>query len=681
MSSYFARRSFVIPVSAPLSAAIFLILTGAAVLYCWYAGISIIKNFISGTVTMQPNAGLGLVLAGVSLALHLTPKRASHSMYPIAQMVARVLGLGLLLLGMLTLVQDIFHVDLFIDQGFFPAPAQTHLPHPGRMSPFTALCFILTGAALTLIDYRTRNGDYPAEYCAIAMAGIMSIPLIGYLYRGLGLVQFASLSEIAPLTPLLFFILAIGILSARPTHPLVGLWTSDAPGGHLVRRLLPASLLLLLLLNFLTEWGERLGFYGGDKISPLNVLLGSSVLLILFCRVATILDREYGVRLQGEAALSERNALLRAVSDNTSDAIFVRDRGGRIIFANPAMLRMLGKDAAEVIGRISAEIYADADDAKAVDASDRYIMTHGHAEVVEETVNFPTGARTFYSTKAPWLNDQGDVLGLVGISTDITDRKRAEDALRAHETQLEQLVVARTAEVSELLGHLESTREEEKRAIARELHDDLGSALTALNMHLAILFQQIPGDPEITERVVQVKALLSSVTNATRRIQIGLRPDKLDIFGIKVAIAEQALEFEKYTGVPCAANLPDEDLTYTPQQEIALFRIVQEALNNIAKHAKATRVDVILDDNDDCIVLTVRDNGIGIIRSRSSATTTTTHGLRGIRERASYLGGHVKVASAKGQGASITVTLPKAQERKSDGGDSADFRPETSNAA
>jgi len=154
--------------------------------------------------------------------------------------------------------------------------------------------------------------------------------------------------------------------------------------------------------------------------------------------------------------------------------------------------------------------------------------------------------------------------------------------------------------------------------------------------------------------------LLESITTATRRIQAGLRPDKLDVFGIKVAIAEQAAEFEKYSGVKCSASLPDEDVHYAPHVDIALFRMVQEALNNIAKHAKATRVDVVLDDIDDEINLTIRDDGVGISLEQPGAVMT--HGLRGMRERAGYLGGAVRVSSMAGKGTSIHIMIPKRAE-------------------
>jgi PAS domain S-box-containing protein len=363
------------------------------------------------------------------------------------------------------------------------------------------------------------------------------------------------------------------------------------------------------------------------------------------------------------------------VSDNTPDAIYVKDVKGRFVFANPATLRLLDLPASDVLGKTGEEIYADANDAQRAAVSDQEVMSSRQSQMIEETMALAQGVRTFYSTKAPWLDGDGKLRGLVGISTDISDRKRVEDALREHETQLEALVAARTAEVSELMGHLEATREEEKRAIARELHDDLGSALTALNMHLAILFQQMPQDPKFTERFAHVKGLLSSVGQTTRRIQVGLRPDKLDIFGIKTAIADLADEFQNYTGVTCRASLPDEELSYAPQIDIALFRMVQESLNNIAKHARATEVDVVLDDVDDHVNLSIRDNGVGIVPVRSASSTT--HGLRGMRERAGYLGGEVQIISAPGKGTHIMVSLPKTprvsstaqllQERRANG--------------
>jgi PAS domain S-box-containing protein len=557
----------------------------------------------------------------------------------------------------LTLAQYLPGLDVGLDR-FFAGLAGGNPVYAGHMAPLTAFGFTLAGFSLLFIDYRSPRGHYPAEYLAFILTGVMGIPLIGHLYNVMSVEELHSAQTMAPYISLVFFALAIGVLSARPAHPLMSLWNSTLPGGPLLRRLLPSSLLLLVILDFAIKWGVQNDLYNADKASPLLILLSSALLFILFCRTAALLNREYEERQAGEAALDRSNALLRAVSDNTPDAIFVKDSNGRMIFANPAKLRLLAKEYDEVIGFHNADLYSDPIDAARINLEDQSVLDSGDAKVFETTTRFAYGVRTLHSTKAPWLNAKGEIVGLVGISTDITERKRMEDALKAHETQLEALVAARTFEVSELIGHLETTREEEKRAIARELHDDLGSALTALNMHLSLIFQQMPPDPKVTERITKIKTLLGSITDATRRIQIGLRPDKLDVFGIKVAIAEQAAEFEKYSGVVCSASLPDDQLVYAPRVDIALFRMVQESLNNIAKHAQATRVDVILDDTDDEIMLTIRDNGVGL---PAQPGEVITHGLRGMRERAGYLGGSVKISSAPGQGTHIVITIPKTE--------------------
>jgi PAS domain S-box-containing protein len=638
--------------------ALLLILSGVIVLGSWFIDSALYDVLLQNILSMKASAIVGITLSGLSLWLQRVPPAfTSRQSRSLKQLLGQLLALMVILIGSFSLAQDLFGTSSAVRQVLAYLQLDPELMRAGAMKPLNAFCLVLAGISLLWLDTSTQKDHYPTEYCSITMACIMGVPLLGYLYNATGTILIAVSSIVSVQASLFFLVLAIGILYARPQHPLMAVFTSNAPGGHLLRRLLPKTLALLIFLDLLAEWGARQGLYGQEKVSSLVTLADSAVLFILFWRAAFLLNYESDVRRQGEAALAKSTAWLRIVSDTTTDAIFVKDREGRMVFANPATLHVLGKELSSVVGCTNIDLFPNAEDAAAIAANDQYVITSGKAQAFEQTIHLPDGVRTFYATKAPWTNDDGIVLGVIGIATDISERKRTEDAIRAHEMQLEALVEERTAEVSELIGHLEATREEEKRAIARELHDDLGSALTALNMHLAIIFQQISTDPNLTERTVQVKALLNSVTATTRRIQSGLRPDKLDIFGIKTAIIELALDFENYTGVACRASLPDEDLAYTPQIEITIFRMVQEALNNIAKHAKATKVDVILDDNEDYVMLTIRDNGVGIPAGR--ITGNTTHGLRGMRERASYLRGKIDIASESGKGTKITVKLPK----------------------
>jgi len=224
------------------------------------------------------------------------------------------------------------------------------------------------------------------------------------------------------------------------------------------------------------------------------------------------------------------------------------------------------------------------------------------------------------------------------------------------EADLERLVAARTADLSELLGHLATCWDDERRQLARKLHDSLGSSMTALTMHLALLTQQIPKEKPLQDRAGQMKTLLAAIINTNRDMQLALWNDKLEFLGIKAAITELVSEFGTAHAVAARVSLPDEDDAYPREHNVALLRTVEEGLRNVLAHAQATEVDVILDDDGDDVMLTVRDNGIG---PRPEPHEQSCHGLRLLRERAAYLGGSMRVNPAPEGGTILTVTLPR----------------------
>jgi signal transduction histidine kinase len=219
-------------------------------------------------------------------------------------------------------------------------------------------------------------------------------------------------------------------------------------------------------------------------------------------------------------------------------------------------------------------------------------------------------------------------------------------------------LAARNADLSELLGHLSTCRDEERRQLARQLHDSLGSSMTALTMHLALLTQQLPKEKALQDRSAQMKQLLMTIIDTNRDMQLALWNDKLEFLGIKSAIAELVDEFGKRQRLVARCSLPDDDETYARQHGVALLRALEEGLRNIAAHANASEVDVILDDGGDDIMLTVRDNGVG--PGQRPGEAPGCHGLRLLRERARYLGGALSVMPAREGGTVMTLTLPKA---------------------
>ncbi|NHZ37647.1 sensor histidine kinase [Massilia rubra] len=220
----------------------------------------------------------------------------------------------------------------------------------------------------------------------------------------------------------------------------------------------------------------------------------------------------------------------------------------------------------------------------------------------------------------------------------------------------------RNADLAELLGHLTTCWDDERRQLARKLHDSLGSSMTALTMHLALLTQQLPQEKALHDRTAQMKQLLLTIINTNRDMQLSLWNDKLEFLGIKSAIAELVGDFGKEHRVVARCSLPDEDEVYAREHGVALLRALEEGLRNVAAHAGASEVDVILDDGGDEIMLTVRDNGVG--PGDKPGESSGCHGLRLLRERARYLGGELSVTPAQQRGTVLTLTLPKAAALK-----------------
>jgi signal transduction histidine kinase len=229
------------------------------------------------------------------------------------------------------------------------------------------------------------------------------------------------------------------------------------------------------------------------------------------------------------------------------------------------------------------------------------------------------------------------------------------------EAEVERRVAERTADLSELLGHLSSSWDDQRRLLARQLHDSLGSSMTALTMHLALLTGQLPPDKNLQTRTAQMKALLTGIINTNRDMQIALWNDKLEFLGVKAALAELASEFGARHHITVRVSLPDEEAPHAREQAVALLRTCEEGLRNVIAHAHASEIDVILDDNDEEITLTVRDNGVG--PGDQTKPAGACHGLRLLRERARYLGGQLRVSALPAGGTALAITLPRQAPR------------------
>lgn len=233
-----------------------------------------------------------------------------------------------------------------------------------------------------------------------------------------------------------------------------------------------------------------------------------------------------------------------------------------------------------------------------------------------------------------------------GMIFDITERKLAEIEIVRSQDQLR-----------ELSAHVQDVREQERLSLAREVHDDMGSLLTAIKMDVAWLGSRLNNkDPALTVKIQDIEDLVRKCAEAAGNISRNLRPSALDSFGIVAAIEIEAKEFERRSNISCVIETIDEGVEASPNITITLFRIFQEALNNIIKHAQASKVKVSIYNCKNSVELTVQDNGRGL--NEPDRFKPRSFGLRGIQERVARFSGEVLITGKSGQGTSITVKLP-----------------------
>lgn len=344
-------------------------------------------------------------------------------------------------------------------------------------------------------------------------------------------------------------------------------------------------------------------------------------------------------RKQAEEDLRKQTEVLQKIFDHIPAMINLTGEDGRLQLVNREWERTLGWRLEEIRRQdidILAECYPD--------PRERQTVLNLRAAAEGERFDLKTRTRDGRMIDTRWAVVKLTDGATLGIGVDITERKRAQEELQSSFKQLR-----------ELTARLQSVREEERTRVAREIHDELGQALTAIKIDLASLVGRTDKQEE-WQKAETILKLVDQTILSVRRIATELRPGILDDLGLVAAVEWAAEEFEARTGIMCRLDLPDEDILIDPQRTTAIFRIFQETLTNITRHAEATRVDVKLGREDGGIVLEVRDNGRGIAQEQLS--TDGSLGILGMRERALLLGGELTIRGAPGEGTTVRVLIP-----------------------
>ena len=324
---------------------------------------------------------------------------------------------------------------------------------------------------------------------------------------------------------------------------------------------------------------------------------------------------------------------------------------GYLAECNDAMARMYGYERADDLvgagfGVLRSGMGSD------TQANARAFVEGGYRRLDAESVGFDAGGRKrFFTSNIIGVVVNGYLLRIWGTQRDETERKLAEAQVEGARRQMRSLV-----------AHLHSLGEKERAAIAREMHDVLGQGLTALRLDVSWLGKRLPGADdegvraEMAARVEEMAGLLERTIAAVKNLSTELRPGVLDKFGLPAAVEWQCQEFARRTGLACACRLPSGEMSLSPELSTALFRILQEALTNVARHAAAKSVRVELGVSNGVAALVVRDDGRGVTAEELSAPASL--GLLGMRERAEALGGSLLVERCASGGTVVMAAVP-----------------------
>jgi PAS domain S-box-containing protein len=341
-------------------------------------------------------------------------------------------------------------------------------------------------------------------------------------------------------------------------------------------------------------------------------------------------------------------------------AVIAMDNAGTITYWNPFAEALYGWQAQEVLGRNSIEITTT----PATYEETNEIMTAVKAGLSwsGEFMVFCKGGEYLPAliTLSPIFDENGAPIGVIGISQDISWRKQADEKLRKHQAELEKRVRERTAELAQsnrslraLSDRLFKAQEDERRRIARELHDSTGQVMAALTMTLNRL--QRASSAANLDAFEECKVMVNTVTADIRNLSYLLHPPFIDELGLGPAIREYAQGFQKRSGIRVEVEFSPEVGRLSQDQEIAIFRIIQEALGNIHRHSGSTVANIAMLCRGNCVVLEVRDQGRGLLVDSKHANRGV--GVKSMQERLRPLGGSLQIESSDA-GTTVRAILP-----------------------
>jgi len=352
------------------------------------------------------------------------------------------------------------------------------------------------------------------------------------------------------------------------------------------------------------------------------------------------------------------DVLFRTVADDLPVMLWMTDRDGGCTFVNRKWLAFTGRTLEQEMGDGWIE-GVHADDRESTRARAREAIQALRPFTIEYRLRHADeDYRWVLAAGSPCFDARGSHVGYVGSTVDVTEHREhsvVETEQRIHDSQ---------EQMRRLAARIQAAREEERSALARELHDELGQTLTAIKLDLGRTTSALTEarvQSTVVDRLQSLIGLVEIGIETVKRITMSLRPPALDHLGLPEAIRWEAMGFRARTGLRCHVRADKESTALNPEQQTALFRIFQEALTNVVRHARASAVHVTLAEHRGVFDLRIRDNGCGITEAQMADPRAV--GLLGMRERAALVGGTFTITGRRGKGTAVLVRVPLTTKR------------------
>jgi len=575
-----------------------------------------LQSFVPESAGMKANSAAATMLASVALLLR---KRR----------VQPVLSIAVFLIGALTLCEYAWGFNFGIDEFFFRDT--NYIFYPGRISQYTSIGYVLFGLSLLPMNSRHRVLRQLSIGFGVLTGALGALAIVSHGYDTHATNLIRPHSNVSIPTALSFLIGAIGVQYANPSEGIVRLLHANNAGGAMLRRLLPTGTLLTLLLGYAVR-DAQIHYRWESGFSLALVGLGVGACLIGGI-VLTAVDLE-----RQDLSRRESESRFMLAAKMAPVMIWMSGTDKLCTYCSEPWLEFTGRSLEAEMGNGWTEgIHPDdlkESMATYVDSFDRRVPFQMQYRFRRHDGEY----RWVFDTGVPRLDGEGSFVGYIGSCIDITDRMRAEEALKS------------------LSGRLIKAQEEERSRIAREIHDDYQQRLALLSIDLGNLAQNLRADSGAGFRLHELSNRVGKLGSDLHSLSHRLHSSTLDNLGLVAALISLCAEFTDQHSIE--VDFVEENMPCDIPREVALclFRITQEALQNVKRHSRADSAEVRVEGREQKIYLSISDTGLGF--DSSVDATQRGIGIRSMEERVRLLGGQFALYSQHLEGTKIEVWVP-----------------------